>query len=182
MLILKAKRKYFFLKFERSKNNMKQTWNSINNILGRGKRQSNHNKFKNDHGKVFTDSEDISNQFNDFFVTVGPQLASNIQSTDKKYYDYLHDPKTNTMYMKPIVEMDITKIIEKFAQNKSAGNDNIGNFIIKRVSKEIVKPLTGIVPEKLKIAKVIPIYKKNRTLKSSQIIDQCHFYLDFLRF
>ena len=68
------------------------------------------------------------------------------------------------MYMKPIVEMDITKIIEKFAQNKSAGN-----FIIKRVSKEIVKPLTrifnlsistGIVPEKLKIAKVIPIYKK----------------------
>ena len=40
MIIRKAKRKYFFLKFERSKNNMKQTWNSINNILGRGKRQS----------------------------------------------------------------------------------------------------------------------------------------------
>ena len=46
---------------------------------------------------------------------------------------------------------------------------NIGNFIIKRVAKEIVKPLTqifnlsistGSVPEKLKIAKVIPIYKK----------------------
>ena len=36
------------------------------------------------------------------------------------------------MYMKPIVEMDITKIIEKFNQNKSAGDDNIGNFIIKR--------------------------------------------------
>ena len=118
---------------------------------------------------VFTDTKDISNQFNDFFVTVGPQLASNIQITDKKYFDYLHDPKTNTMYMKPIVEMDITKIIKKFDRNKSAGNDNIGNFIINRVSKEIVKPLarifnfsisTGIVPEKLKIAKVIPIYKK----------------------
>ena len=48
------------------------------------------------------------------------------------------------MYMKPIVEMDITKIIEKFNQNKSAGDDNIGNFIIKRVAKEIVKPLTQI--------------------------------------
>ena len=43
--------------------------------------------------------------------------------------------------MKPIVEMDITKIIEKFAQNNSAGNDNIGNFSIKRVSKEIVKDI-----------------------------------------
>ena len=71
--------------------------------------------------------------------------------------------------MKPIVEMDITKIIEKFNRNKSAGDDNIGNIIIKRVAKEIVKPLrqifnlsisTGSVPEKLKIAKVIPIYKK----------------------
>ena len=46
MLIRKAKRKYFFLKFEQSKNNMKQTWNTINNILGRRhKKQSAHNKF-----------------------------------------------------------------------------------------------------------------------------------------
>ena len=38
MLIRKAKRKYFFLKFEQSKSNMKQTWNTINNIVGRGKK------------------------------------------------------------------------------------------------------------------------------------------------
>ena len=39
------------------------------------------------------------------------------------------------MYMKPIVEMYITKIIEKFNQNKSAGNDNIGNFFYEEGSK-----------------------------------------------
>ena len=74
------------------------------------------------------------------------------------------------MYFKPIVERDITKIIDKFNPNKGAGNDNISNFIIKRVANEIVKPLTmifnvsistGVVPEKLKIAKVVPIYKKD---------------------
>ena len=169
MLIRKAKRKYFFSKFEQSKNNMKQTWNTINNILGPGKKQSAHNKFKDDIGNVFIKPEDISNQFNDFFVNVGPKLASNIQSTGKSYFEYLKNPINSSMYMKPIVEMDITKIIEKFSPNKSAGDDNIGNFIIKRVAKEIVKPLTqifnlsistGSVPEKLKIAKVIPIYKK----------------------
>ena len=62
------------------------------------------------------------------------------------------------------------KIVSKFSVNKSAGHDNIGNFIIKKVQSEIVKPLTSIfnlylstgsVPEKLKIAKVIPIYKKS---------------------
>ena len=73
------------------------------------------------------------------------------------------------MYMKPIIEQDVIKIILKFNDNKSAGHDNIGNYIIKRVENEIVKPLTsifnlslstGIVPDKTKIAKVIPVYKK----------------------
>ena len=78
--------------------------------------------------------------------------------------------RSSSMYMKPIVELDILKIVSKFNANKSAGHDNIGNFIIKKVQSEIVKPLTsilnlslstGIVPDKLKIAKVIPIYKKS---------------------
>ena len=45
------------------------------------------------------------------------------------------------MYLKPIVGDEILKIINKFNQNKSAGHDNIGNYIIKRVSKEISIPL-----------------------------------------
>ena len=33
---------------------MKQTWNAINNILGRDKQQTCQNKFKDDHGNIFT--------------------------------------------------------------------------------------------------------------------------------
>ena len=74
------------------------------------------------------------------------------------------------MYVKPIVELDIAKIIDKFNPNKNVGYDNIGNFIIKKIKTEILKPLTqifnlslssGVVPEKLTVAKVIPIYKKD---------------------
>ena len=74
------------------------------------------------------------------------------------------------MFLKPIVEEEVIKIIYKFNQNKSAGHDDIGNFIVKRIAKEISVPLTlifntsistGIVPDELKIAKVIPIYKKD---------------------
>ena len=58
----------------KAKNNMKQTWNTINNILGRRekkkkkkkKKQSAHGKFKDDNGNVFINPEDISNQLNDF--------------------------------------------------------------------------------------------------------------------
>ena len=105
-----------------------------------------------------------------FFVNVGPKLASDIQSTGKNYYGYLHSIRSSSMYMKIIVESDILKIVSKFNVNKSDGHDNTGNFIIKNVRSEIVKPLTsifnlslsrGIVPDKLKIAKVIQIYKKS---------------------
>ena len=68
------------------------------------------------------------------------------------------------------MEIDITKIIEKFNQNKSAGNDDNGSYIIKEGSKRDSKSShiyifnnlsisTGVVPNKLNIAKVIPIYK-----------------------
>ena len=104
-----------------------------------------------------------------FFVNIGPKLASTIHNTGKGYMDYLQDPISSCMFMKPIVEMEVIKIIEKFNPNKSAGHDNIGNFIVKKISNEIAKPLTmifnlslttGIVPQSCKIAKVIPIYKK----------------------
>ena len=67
MLIRKSKRKYFFMKFEKSKNNMKDTWREINTIIGKGKRNSPQSKFRGDNGNVITDSQDISNHFNDFF-------------------------------------------------------------------------------------------------------------------
>ena len=72
--------------------------------------------------------------------------------------------------MKPVVAEETTKIVSKFNPNKSPGHDGIGNFIIKKVIHEISEPLTdifnlslstGIVPYELKIAKVIPIYKKD---------------------
>ena len=71
--------------------------------------------------------------------------------------------------MKPIIAEEIVKIISKFNQNKSPGYDGIGNLIVKNVAHIVSRPLadifnlslsTGSVPEQLKIAKVIPIYKK----------------------
>ena len=72
--------------------------------------------------------------------------------------------------MKPIVETEIIKIILKFNKNKSPGHDDIGNNVLKKISKEIAIPLTrifnlsissGEVPDSFKIAKVVPIYKKH---------------------
>ena len=112
----------------------------------------------------------ISNEFDNFFVNVGPNLASQISCTGKNYYDYLSLPCQTSLFMKPIVQPEVIKIINKFDPNKSAGHDNIGNLIVKKVAKEISHPLTlifslsistGSLPDQLKVAKVISIFKKD---------------------
>ena len=105
-----------------------------------------------------------------FFFNIGPNLASKINSTGKEYHEYLKDPiQKKSVFLSPVIDDEIVKIITKFDRTKSSGHENIGNNIIKRIAKEISKTLaiifnlsiaTGKVPNQLKSAKVIPIYKK----------------------
>ena len=62
-----------------------------------------------------------------------------------------------------------TRIVNLAAKN-SSGPDSISSKLLKRLSEHVVSPLivminqsltTGIFPSKLKMAKVIPIYKKD---------------------
>ena len=97
ILMRKSKRSHFFTKFELAKNDMKQTWRTINKVIGKGQKQSSYSKFKDEYDNVFTNPQDISNKFNDFFVNIGPELAANIHNTGKNYYDYLKDVNPSSM-------------------------------------------------------------------------------------
>ena len=79
---------------------MRQTWKIINNVFGRGQKQSLPNQFRRESGTIITDPSIISNEFNDFFVNVGPNLASKIHHTGKDYYDYLKEPIQSSMFMR----------------------------------------------------------------------------------
>ena len=46
--------------------------------------------------------------------------------------------------MRPIVEDEIVKIINKFDKNKSAGHDGIGNLIVKGVAKDFTSTNSNI--------------------------------------
>ena len=68
-----------------------------------------------------------------------------------------------------VTENDINIIILKLNSKISSGKDGISNFVLKAIMLVILKPLaliinqmlnTGIFPDTLKIAKVVPFYKK----------------------
>ena len=153
----------------------------------------NQNIFKTDDGDVVTEPDNISNSFNNFFVEVGPKLASpNTELSGKYYFEYLLNPTQKSLFMKPIVADEVVKITSKHYQNKSPGHDGFGSLIVNKVASIISKPLTdifnlslstGIVPEQLKLAKVslYPSIKK-RILKYSKTTVLYLYYLAFQKY
>ena len=82
---------------------------------------------------------------------------------------YLNTLDNNVLHFQDIDESIVEQIIDNFPSKNSCGYDGISLRLLKFCKLTIIKPLmliirqvlnTGIFPEKLKIAKVIPIFKK----------------------
>ena len=80
------------------------------------------------------------------------------------------------MFFNPTNQDEILEIIKTFKSKNSSGYDGISTQLLKQIIYYIVSPLeyifnlslsTGICPDLLKIAKVIPIYKKDDPIYSS---------------
>ena len=84
--IREAKMLYYTESFDKQKHDIKKTWKLISEIICKAshKRPAFDNILVND--KVYKDKTDMANQFNSFFVNVGPDLASEINSNNKLPY------------------------------------------------------------------------------------------------
>lgn len=167
-----AKRLYFAETFDRFKNDIKSTWSTINNILNRNSvpKQLPGSFLIND--IVTSDRQEIANGFNNFFVNIGSNLAKDIgsPSTRINFNDYLKSEKTDSTFQFDLVSPNtVGKIIDSLKNKASSGYDCISTRLMKQIKNEILEPITliinqaimtGIFPDKLKLAKVIPIYKK----------------------
>ena len=161
-------KQHFTNKFSSYKSNIKKTWQTINNILGKNVSKRVPTFFTDCNSKV-TDPFEITSKFNQYFTEIGPKLSSKIESQSCCFSNFLKEPTLNSIFFSPTSSKEILDIISKFKNGKSPGFDDIDPTVIKQVSPFIVKPLThifnlslstGIFPSSLKTAKVVPIFKK----------------------
>ncbi len=61
-----------------SKNNPKNAWKTINEILGRSRKQNTVDEIKLP-AKTITSTDEIVDVFNDYFINVNPKLAETAQ-------------------------------------------------------------------------------------------------------
>ncbi|NQX84229.1 MAG: reverse transcriptase family protein, partial [Mycoplasmataceae bacterium] len=106
--------------------------------------------------------------FNNFFTNVGPQLANKIPNDGKNFKDYLKNPATTKFKFKKVNSGEVIKIISTLKSKDSCGVDGLSTRLLKTVAPNIIDTLThlinlsletGYIPNELKIAKIIPIYK-----------------------
>ena len=85
--------------------------------------------------------------------------------------DYMKERKNNPMFIGGVTEYDVMKVVNNLKKKVSKDCNDIDMTIIKTIIYEIVTPFTyicnqsflsGTFPNKMKLAKVIPLYKTGK--------------------
>ena len=166
-----AKRDFYHKKFDQMKDSFKNTWKSINFILNRTKKKSEFPLSFLVNGQTITDKLEIAEKMNEFFTGIGPSLASEIDVTNKPdFTHFLAEPSSSQFFIEYTDAEKVTDIINSLASKDSQGIDGISTKFLKLFANQLSRPLSfiinqslysGIFPTRLKIAKVVPIYKEN---------------------
>lgn len=115
-------------------------------------------------GTLITDPLAIASKFSDFFINIGPSLAATIPS---RLMDH-NGTYSNSFFISPNSLDEIIDTISKLKTSNSEGINGINLRGIKASADLLAAPLsnisnfsfsTGTVLDKLKISRVVPVYK-----------------------
>ena len=169
-LIKHAKISYYNNQFKKYYGNSRQTWNVINDVINRPKSGS-FPEFIYINNENVSDSGLIANHFNNYFGRVGSDMAATVPVPDNcTHQDYLPKDILSTFNFEPITENKVKNIIVQLKSKPSAGYDGISSSLLKYLEPILSGPLsliinqslhTGIFPDKLKLAKIFPVDKKD---------------------
>ena len=175
-LLKQSKKNYYDKYFKDNINNMKNTWKGIRSIISLQKTSNDSPKIISLEDHTVTDPRTIANTFNNFFCSVATGVQSEVPFSYKTFFEYLPPPNQDSLFISLCTKEEIIEIISNFKPKKSAGPNSIPTKILRLLTDDISEHLsiifnisfaTGIFPKKLKVAKVIPIHKKDSKLECS---------------
>jgi len=170
--ILRASKKtYFESSLFNARKNPKKTWSIMKEALNIN---SNPHKIQ----KIISDGSSTSNPteiaacFNKFFADAGKKVAQNLPPssvTPESFLPQKNHPEFRYGLTSPL---EICDLLKAFEPKKSNDTSNISMHLLKFVATEISTPLShlfnlsltsGTFPEKLKLSRVVPIYKSGKS-------------------
>ena len=162
------KRDYYHEQFQQNSKNIRKTWQIMRNIIKKVNDKSNIRNRKIENIET-TNPKKISEGFCNYFTNVGPDLSKQIPPPIRTYQQYISiKTPTNSLFLYPTDPNEINSIVKRMQPKKSTGQDNISSWLLKQINETICQPVAilinksmeeGTFPNKLKISKIIPIYK-----------------------
>jgi hypothetical protein len=150
------------------KKSKKKTWEILNDLTGKSKKNVSVQKICSE-GREYVDSSEKANVFNKFFCGVGQKISDSVEETAKNFTDYLvENPNLIPLEFGPVTQAEFVTIIENLESKASTDIDGISNKVLKFLKYELATPLVhlfnlslqnGDFPEKLKMARTVPIFK-----------------------
>ena len=168
--ILRASKKEHYCKLlEEQRYNITETWKILRNVMGNNLQKSNYPGHFVSEGKRVGDKNEIAKLFNNFFTNIGPDLAKQITVPDDvSVLDYLTNKNLKSMFLSPTDDSEVIRVVHNFKNKTSVDSDGLSMKFVKSIIQCIVKPishicnsslLSGVFPDKMKIAKIIPLFK-----------------------
>ena len=96
-------------------------------------------------------------------------MLEKVPECDKSFLDFTPNRLSKSIFLNPVSENEVIHVCLSLNNSNSTGIDDRNTTVIKKIIYTISSPLTyifnlslatGKVPSKLKIAKVIPLFKK----------------------
>ena len=162
-----SKKLYYQRLLSKHKSDARKTWNVIKNVIGKSRENMKFPTKININGSEKFLKSEIIDEFNNFFVNVGPNLANNIID-GKEPFSYYLGATFAKMKEKSLEMKELNNAFQSLKTNKAPGIDEINSNVIKHLWDELQYPLfyifdlsfkTGIFPDQLKTAKITPIFK-----------------------
>ncbi len=164
----KSKQLFFEEQFREHKQNMKMTWKSINILLRKTSDKSEVCNTFLVNNSYISDKHTIAKEFCKYFCSVAETYASSIPNVDISPVSFLQDRNMKSLFLTPTTPQEVSGFIKKLKNKKSEGHDKISTSLLKEIGDPLALPISilinnsiqhGCVPDCMKIAKVLPIYK-----------------------
>ena len=165
-----AKQHYYRTKCSELRQNTSKLWQLINKITHKTQNKQHIIECLKNEDSLITSSTKIAKTFGSYFLGIGMKLSSKIipSKTDAKSDMEKINLNKTSLFLYPTTEVEIEKIISKLPNKDSSGYDDISNNFLKKIGKQLLKPLQIIInmsmtkgefPDTMKLADVVPLHK-----------------------
>ena len=119
-----------------------------------------------------TDPQEIADALNDHFCTIGERLSDKLPDYGNEYQKYITCNIRDSFAILHVDDNDILREIRNVSPNKAPGSDNIRSKLLQLDPLSFCYPIRknfnksiemGKYPDDMKLAMVVPIFKKGPT-------------------